>query len=81
MVTYGLILENFYICTCKKESDIVFNCGHSYCAGCIAKILYIQEFNEKSIYIFYKEKDPQIWLEMKFECPKCLTISEIGNLF
>ena len=47
MVTYHLILDYYYICTCLKGGDTTLSCGDSFCSGCIAKLIYNKKFNEE----------------------------------
>ena len=82
MVAYDLILDVYYICTCIKGSNITLNCKDSFCSGCIVGFIYKDGFDEESV---NKEIFPDVcfkkktWDKVKIRCPKCLTISEIGN--
>ena len=78
---------NFYICTGAKGGDVTLGCRDSICTGCIAELMYKEEFASKDIIYFiekhdkdfYTGKNLRIWLKVKIECPKCLMISEIGD--
>ena len=88
MVSYELILDDFYICICTKGDGITLACKDSFCSGCMLKLIYKGKFaeshimycNEKSIDSFNENNNKYIWLTMKVKCPKCLIITEIGNL-
>ena len=75
MVSYTLILDKSYICTCTTGDGITLDCRDSFCAGCIARLIWKNEFSEEP----FIEKNREFWLGINIKCPKCLSISEIGN--
>ena len=80
MVTFKLILDDVYICTCTEGGDITLSCGDSFCEGCIEKIMYKEKFIEKTIEIVVDKKEYRhIWIKAKINCPNCLACSEICN--
>ena len=70
-----------YICNCIEKPNITLSCGDLFCSGCIAVLIYKEQFNENYVDPYAKTNSVKIWIKEKVKCPKCLLISEIGNLF
>ena len=79
MVTYYLILDYFYVCTCTKGGDTTLSCGDSFCSGCTVKLIQEKKFYKKTINLFRDEVGRQIVTKIKIPCPRCLMKSEISN--
>ena len=61
---------------CFQGGAIIFHWKDAFFSGFIGKLMYEEIFNSKSIDF----DNISFWTKAKIKCPKCLIISEIGNL-